>query len=621
MLQTMRDNSKGVVAGILVGLLVIIFALSGAEALFSSANNTQTVMTINGQEITETEVARAIEQQKQQLRSRFGESVPESFLSNENLREPAIENLVRRTLLTQAAANADMTVSDARLNNVITSIPAFQDIDGKFDPNRYQQSLRMLAYTPASYKRELIRDLTVNQLASGVSGSNFVTEPELQHLIELNYQTRDFSFVTFSAEVLMAGIDVTDAEVAQYHQENVERFTVPETVTVEYIDLSVEQLASDEAIDDAELRKQYEQNIEDFTPSVERHAAHILLEDPSDELLAELQTKIDNNEDFATLAAEYSSDLGSKGNGGDLGISTGDAFPDDFEDALADLTVGEVSGPVSTDAGIHFIKLLDETGGEPTSFEEQKELLAAQAKRSAAESRFIELLDQLEDLSYNAESLASVAEQLDISVAQSEPFSRQGGSGISAFPAVAAAAFSEEVLTHGNASEVLELAPDRVVVVKKIAHKPSFVEPLANVKDDIIITLREQKAATLLAEKGQALQQRLTEGAELAELADAEGLEVTALKGIERGDMEQSRAVVEFAFSMARPQADKPSVAGFGANGEYSVVTLSAINLPQDEMPEAQKNAASQSLASLLGAADFASFQQYLEETADIERK
>jgi len=620
MLQTMRDNSKGVVAGFLVGLLVIIFALTGAEALFSGGSKSQTVLTINSQDISEVDIARAIDQQKQQLRNRFGDSVPDDFLSSENLRQPAIDNLIRRTLLTQAAESAGMTISDARLNSVITSISAFQDLDGKFDPDRYQQSLRMLAYTPASYKRELTRDLTVNQLAGGVSETNFATAAELQHVFELNNQTRDFSFVTFSAEKLMLSIDITDGDIEQFYQQNTEQFTVDEMVTVEYIDLSVAQLASDEEIDEEVLRKQYQENIADFTPSVQRHAAHILLQEASDELLAEVQEKIASGEDFATLATEYSDDLGSKGNGGDLGVSSGDSFPDEFEQALASLAVGEVSAPVNTDAGVHFIKLLDETGGEPTSFEEQKQQLAAQTKRIAAEARFVELLTQLEDLSYNAESLANVAQQLDIEVAQSEPFSRTGGAGIAAFGEVAKAAFSEEVLTHENASEVIELAPDRVVVVKKIAHEPSFVKPLTDVKDEIASILRQEKVASLLADKGQALQQRLSQGESLAELAASEGLEVTELNNVERGDMEHSRSTVAFAFGMARPHKGEISVDGFGANNEYTVVALSAVHAPQDELPESEKIAMSQGLANLFGSADFASYQEFLEDAAAIKR-
>lgn len=621
MLQTMRDNSKGVVSGILVGLLVVIFALTGAEALFTGSNDSQSVLTVNGEDLSETDVARAIEQQKRQLSNRFGEQVPEAFLSDDNLRQPAIDNLIRRTLLAQAALNADMAVAEARLNTIITSTEAFQGLEGQFDPTRYQQALRMMAYTPSSYRRELIQDVTVRQLVVGVSGSNFVTDTELQYFIDLSNQTRDFSFVTLSADALMADIEPTEEEVSRYYQQNRERFTVPEKVAVEYIDLSVSQLAEAVSIDEAQLRRQYQDNIDSFTPAIERHAAHILLEQPSEALLTQLQQKLDDGADFATLAKEYSTDLGSNSSGGDLGISTGDAFPEAFEDALAELAVGEVSGPVTTEAGTHFIKLLDESGAEPTSFAEQKATLAAQAKRTQAESRFIEILDELEDLSYNADSLASVAGQLGVEAAQTEPFTRSGGAGIAAQPAVAKAAFSDEVLVHGNASQVIELAPDRVVVIKKIAHEPSFVQPLAEVKAVINTTLKETRAAELLAEKGQSLQQQLRAGVSLETLAQQQDLALTTAEAVSRAASEQPRRIVEFAFGMARPADDQPTVDGFGANGEYTVVSLRAVNEPEEALPEAQRESLAKNLSGLYGNADLASYEQHLQAAASIERK
>ena len=68
MLQKMRDNSKGAVAGLLIGFLVIIFALSGAEALFSSRSGPKPVVTVNSEDVSELQLERAIEQQKQQMK-------------------------------------------------------------------------------------------------------------------------------------------------------------------------------------------------------------------------------------------------------------------------------------------------------------------------------------------------------------------------------------------------------------------------------------------------------------------------------------------------------------------------------------------------------------------------
>lgn len=617
MLQTMRDNSKGVVAGILVGLLVIIFALSGAEALFSSANNTQVALTVNGQEISETEVLRAVEQQKTQLRNRFGDSVPESFLSNENLRQPAIDRLVDRTLLTQAAQDSNMAISRQRIDDVIVSIPAFQNSAGQFDPDVYTMALRRLAYTPTNYRNELSRDLMVSQLANGITGSGFATDSEVEYLARLNNQTRDFSYVTLSIDSLLDQVEVTDEEISAYYQENPEPFTEPEKVTVEYIDLSVERLVSAEDLSEEEIRAHFEDNIDDFTPVVERHVAHILLEDTDEAEVAEVQSALDEGQDFASLAQQYSDDLGSKDIGGDLGVTTGDAFPEEFEEALAELSVGAVSGPVETDAGTHFIKLMDMSGGEAPDFDAERDAIATQIKRARAEGRFVELLDSLEDLSYNAESLRNVADTLGLEAQSSEAFSRAGGSGIAAYDSVVSAAFGEEVLEFGNSSELLELAPDRVVVVKLLEREPSYVKPLDEVQSDIQAALSEQKAVEILSERGDALVDRVASGADFAKAASEAGLELVEVIEVSRADTAQPRSVVEFAFSMPRPVTG-PVVDGSVGNGEYHVVQLSKVATPADDMPAEQRDAMRQGVAGLYGAADFESFSSYLRESAEI---
>ncbi|UTF60573.1 SurA N-terminal domain-containing protein [Gilvimarinus sp. DA14] len=618
MLQTMRDNSKGVVAGILVGLLVIIFALSGAEALFSSRNNTQIALTVNGQEISETEVLRAVEQQKTQLRNRFGDSVPESFLSNENLRQPAIDRLVDRTLLTQAAREANMAISRQRIDDVIVSIPAFQNSAGQFDPDVFTMALRRLAYTPANYRNELSRDLMVSQLANGITNSGFATEAEVDYLAELNNQTRDFAYVSLSIDDLLDQVEVSDAEIAAYYEANPEPFTEPEKLVVEFIDLSVDRLMAAETLSDEEVRQYFEENVDDFTPVVERHVAHILLEEAEGGEVAEVQAALEAGEDFAELAQQYSDDLGSKDLGGDLGVTTGDAFPEEFEEALAQLSVGEVSDPVTTEAGTHFIKLLDKSGGEAPDFDAERDAIAAQIKRARAEGRFVELLDSLEDLSYNAESLENVADTLGLEAQRSDPFSRDGGSGIAAYDSVVKAAFGEEVLEFGNSSELLELASDRVVVVKLLERESSYVKPLDEVRGNITAILSEQKAADILRERGESIVERVASGEDFATLAADEGMELVQVTDISRADTEQPRSVVEFAFSLPRP-VNGPVVEGSVSNGEYNVVQLKEVATPEaDEMPQEQREAMLQGVAGLYSSADFESFSRYLRESAEI---
>lgn len=89
--------------------------------------------------------------------------------------------------------------------------------------------------------------------------------------------------------------------------------------------------------------------------------------------ISELKARIDNGEDFATLAALYSEDQGTKETGGDLGYFSRRMMVKEFDEAAFNLQVGQVSGIVKTNYGYHIIKL---TGKKdyPT-FEQDKEEL------------------------------------------------------------------------------------------------------------------------------------------------------------------------------------------------------------------------------------------------------
>ena len=112
-----------------------------------------------------------------------------------------------------------------------------------------------------------------------------------------------------------------------------------------------------DAVSEAAIQKAYEAKYKDMPPSLEYHAAHILVdsEDKAKALLAE----IDGGKSFADVAKANSKD-GSAANGGDLGWFGLGAMVKPFEDAVVAAPVGKVVGPVKTDFGWHLI-LVSET--------------------------------------------------------------------------------------------------------------------------------------------------------------------------------------------------------------------------------------------------------------------
>ena len=82
-------------------------------------------------------------------------------------------------------------------------------------------------------------------------------------------------------------------------------------------------------------------------------------------LAEELRQRILDGEDFATLAAEYSDDLGSGQNGGDLDWFGLGAMVAPFEEAAFALAPGEISEPVETQFGYHLIEVLEKDDARP----------------------------------------------------------------------------------------------------------------------------------------------------------------------------------------------------------------------------------------------------------------
>ncbi|WP_111640852.1 SurA N-terminal domain-containing protein [Marinimicrobium alkaliphilum] len=622
MLQNLRENSKGLVAGLLIGFLVIIFALSGSEALFMGGSSGEGVeVSVDGERISEIDINRAVNMQRQQLRNMYGDSVPSEFLSDERLREPVVESLIQRKAMAVAARSAGMSVSDDQVNQIILAEPMFRGEDDSFDSQRFQQILRAQGFTPSTYRAALREDLLIEQLVAGIAGSSFITEAELARAVALNYQTRDFSYVTIAGDEVRASLEISDAELEAFYQGSPEVFTQPERVAVDYIDLSVENIAATMDVPERQIREQYEQEAANYAGAAERNAAHILLDDGDRALADELYQRLAQGEDFAALAAEYSVDSGSRNQGGELGYTAGDMFPDAFESALADLSVGDVSEPVSTEAGIHLIKLLDERGGEAPSFEEQRERIARQLRRARAEGEFAVLLERLRDLAYVAEDLAEVADELGLEVGNTGLFPRSGGQGVAAQRQVIDAAFSDVVLEYGEASDAIELGPDRVVVVKKTDFQDSYVQSLDDVREQALEMLRDERVREQVASRGEALKQALASGQSLAQAAEEAGLEVRTVSGVTRDAGEPGRALLRHAFALPRPSAT-PSVAGQHLNGgNYAVIELTAVEDGRMEEREPEEIESLRArLSSQVGSSDYSSFQTALRERVEISR-
>jgi len=624
MLQSMRDNLKGTAAIIVAAFFGFIMVIGGIDFFTgASGGSADQVAEVNGEKISNLDLQRAIQNRRSMIESQYGENVPADLLTDEQLRGPVLQQLVNSSVMRQAAQERGMVMSASSVDKEIVQMPGFQ-VNGQFDQQMFRDGLRRMGYSPSGFRQLLEQEMVMQQYIGSVADSAFATRAEAEDVVSVSMEERDFDYLTLSAAPLLDDIQVGDEEIQAYYEENQQSFQRPEQVAIEYIELTPEQFAANIDVSEQDLRAQYEQEVKNFQASIRRHAAHILIEgddEAAQSKVEEVQAKLNEGGDFAVLAKEYSDDIVSREEGGDVGFTSGDVFPEPFEEALANLEVGEVSGAVSTDAGTHFIKLIEVADAEPPSFEERKAAIAARLRNAEAEREFVGAVSRLGDLAYNAETLSGPAEELGVSVQKSSLFSRQGGAGITAEGKVVEAAFAPEVLEDGNTSDVLNLSENHAVVLKVIEHKPAGVKPLEEVKEQITQRLKRNKAGEQLASKAANIQSQVRSGEPLADVAATEGLTLETSDKTRRGGFGARGEVVERAFSMQAPAPGAKNIEHFTlGTGDVVVVQLRDVRAGDlSRQSKEQREALMQQLASMQGTSELAAVQKFLASKADIE--
>jgi len=608
---------KGIAFGIVI-LIAIVFAFSGIGSLSMSGSGADTAVIVNGEKVTELTVLRAISSEKRRILSE-NEGLDASLLEDELIRPQVMEQIIGRRLLSQAAKSAGMGVSSRTTSKLLLGTPAFLSDDGRFDQDLYLYTIRAQGYTSGTFLEMLKDDLLIEQYVRGFVASGFVTGTELDLIASITEQQRNYYYLTLPLQPAVDAVKLSDEQISAYYEANKQRYQAPEQVVIDYIELNPELFSATQSVGEEQVRARYEEQRDSLESTTSRQAAHILLAQPSDAVLAEINEKLAAGESFEALAKEYSEDVGSADFGGDLGYTSGDTFPESFETALAALAVDEISEPVVTDSGTHLIKLLD-IQEQIVDFDSERARIEQELISELTDVWLVEKLAKLKELSYNAENLAEIAADLELTAQVSEPFTRAGAVGISANPAVLKAAFSSEVLEDSYASEVLELGGDRYVVVKLNKSIPARQKDLAEVQVAVVASLTDQLARASLAARGAELLARVDSGENIEAVAKAEDLDWQVVLDAKRSTGGINNEVKRFAFQLPATATEDLVESFYTRSGDFVVVALTAVEAgDSSKLSREQKASLSYAGVSSTGGRELQAVQQSLRISADIE--
>ena len=128
------------------------------------------------------------------------------------------------------------------------------------------------------------------------------------------------------------------------------------------------------------IKSAYDAKYKDAAPTLEYHAAHILVD--SEDKAASILKQLKEGLPFAELAQANSTD-GSAASGGDLGWFGLGAMVKPFEEAVVTAKLGEVAGPVKTDFGWHLILVSETRNSAAPTLDEVHDALGAELQKAA----------------------------------------------------------------------------------------------------------------------------------------------------------------------------------------------------------------------------------------------
>ena len=614
MLQDIRENAQGTIAKIIIGLLIVSLSIWGMDAIIGGFTGEPEVATVNGEEITEREFLRVVQMESQRRLSAM-ETPDPSMLNEDQIRKDVLDSLIREQVLIQDADAQGLALNDADIDALITQMPQFQ-VDGQFNRDRFVAAVRNMGMGVTEFREAMRKQYVLNQIRAGIIQSAVVADENAAQLLRIQNQTRSFRVLNIPASAVADSVSVTDADIEEFYQQNTGAFQQPEQVDAAYITLSLGALAENIEISDEELQAYYEQRAADLA-SEERRASHILIEEGSeaDETMATIQQRLEAGESFADLAKEYSIDTISAQDGGDLGYAGRGIYDPAFEEALFALEEGEISEPVRTSFGVHLIRLEDVRQSEVPALSEIEDQLRRELARDKANERFAEVRTQLADSAYAADDLAGPAEELGLEVREARGITREGGQAPFDHEGLVRQLFSEDVLEGGYNTELIDVGDNVSVVARVREHRQAEQLPLSEVRDQIRATLELRRTREALAERADALIADLQAGKSVETSGDW-----TSYESLARNSSEAAPAVMQQAFSLPRPEEDRVQYGKTVSANTASVIALEAVTDGEIAEDSAQLNQLREFLASLEGQREYAAYQQFLRNRAEVER-
>ena len=556
-LDKMRKGASQVLGLVLIGLLVVSFAVWGIADIFTGYGS-QTLIRVGYTELSSQDYQRAQQEVLRSMSAQAGRS-----LSLQEARALGLDNRVMERLIGGAAVDAHakdlgLGITDQALLDAINTDPTFQDAAGNFSPVAFAQVLRNAGLTEPGYLAAMRENNLRRQVLATVGEMAGSPDVLVVALNRYNGETRVLRYVLVPQRAAGAIADPTEEDLKRYYENHRAKFTQPEFRKLGVLAVTPDTVRDQVKITEADLKAAYESGKDQLGKPEKRLVQQITF--PDLEAAKAAREKINAGTDFLEVAkaqglSETDINLGN--------VTRGELADAVIAEEAFKLEKDKVSEPVTGKLGnVVLLRVTAIEPGKTLTFEEAKADLEKKILKERASGAIFDLHDKVEDELASGAQLSEIADKLKLTYQVIDQVGRDGkkpdGSAVT-LPAqkeVLNAAFATDA---GVENDPIDAKDKGVIWYEVMGVTPEQLKPFDQVKADVEKDWRAEEMRNQMAKYAQGLVTSLSSGKTLEDLAKDLNTEVLASEPLKRDGMTVNILPATVAQAFTLPEG------GYGA--------------------------------------------------------
>ncbi len=214
-------------------------------------------------EITIHDFQRAYSRLLDIYRNIYKEKFTPELAKKLGIKEQALSMLIDEAVVLNVALKEGLTVSPQEMADALSRVKAFQ-VNGRFDPQRYKEVLRLNGYSPVEFERELYDEILRKKLEVMVKASVDLYPAELELFTRGMLQKAKVDYFVADIGDFVNMVEVSPEEAKSFYEKHKDMFLTEPQLELEYVFVSPDSFYKKVLVTKEEIENYYKQNLDRF---------------------------------------------------------------------------------------------------------------------------------------------------------------------------------------------------------------------------------------------------------------------------------------------------------------------------------------------------------------------